>query len=252
MCARPHGLADIRRGKTASRKIGSEFICRVRYYNPLPPVPFPPKLLPVPPTYADFDAGNIKQARTRRYYEYRHTTLDEVIPLPYYADSELGIPIDPCMLGVFDEVQEKPELHRLDPEDEFLLAKPGAPAGAKKAPQALSGKALRALAISTPKMPKPAASRPDTTKPSRAVPEDFPVETQIEAVTQTFEYFSKIEDGGEQAKDEFLAGLRHPMDSSLKAVDMYPLVPNFEQWQYTYSTLIYDELPIPQYVKDAK
>ncbi|KAI7827370.1 Paf1-domain-containing protein [Kickxella alabastrina] len=77
-------------GNNNKKQVGKEFICKVRYHNPLPEVPFPPKLLPIPPTYVDPNAGSYSQARLHHYVEYRHTTLEEATPYPMYIPAAQG------------------------------------------------------------------------------------------------------------------------------------------------------------------
>ncbi|KAJ1922158.1 hypothetical protein H4219_000020 [Mycoemilia scoparia] len=238
------------------RKVGSEFICRIRYHNPLPSVPFPPKLLPVPPTYVNASGGNIKQAKAQRHYQYKHTTLDEAIPLPYYVDSELGVPIEPCLLGAFDENQEELVPKELDPEDQFLLSLPElAKSATNKAGQSTSnlstlGKSYHSATLASRQAH--GLSQASSGKGAQNIPEDFTVDKQIRAIEQTFDFFAEPEGEDKDKQKTFLESLRHPTNPKLQATEMYQLLPNEEQWANTYSVLIYESLPHPKNIDNLQ
>lgn len=59
-----------------------DLIIRVRYANPLPPPPFPPKLLNI-------------ATDPKRYARVQFTsTLSNETPLPMVVDAEVGMPLD--------------------------------------------------------------------------------------------------------------------------------------------------------------
>lgn len=66
-----------------------DLLVRVRYSNPLPPPPFPPKLINIP-------------THPSRYARFDYTSkLADETPFPMIVDAELGMPID---LSKFDEL----------------------------------------------------------------------------------------------------------------------------------------------------
>ncbi|KAJ1963186.1 hypothetical protein GGI12_002201 [Dipsacomyces acuminosporus] len=241
------------------RTLGKEFLCKVRYQNPLPVVPFPPKLLPIPPTYVDPNAGSYSQARLQHYVEYKHTTLEEATPYPMHVDADLGMPIDPCTLGAFDEDKgaARPKPHKLDEKDEFLLSLPSStnPAAAKSevaTPANGSGANTPSLQPSTtgafapqqgPRQ-HPSVGRASSSRKRKF---DHSKEGQLQAIEESFEFFAKY-DERQDGSEELLRDLRHPTNSKLKAVEAIPLLPDEKTWPNMYTVFSLDACPEPEYV----
>ncbi|KAG8983045.1 hypothetical protein FRB90_006343, partial [Tulasnella sp. 427] len=107
-----------------SSKSQLDLLVRVRYVNPLPPPPYPPKLLNIPTDPKRFTRSEFTQAMSNE-------TL-----LPMVVDAEMGMPLD---LSQFDalwdgssstgdplNVDNPPPI---DPRDLFMLeGVPGGPA----------------------------------------------------------------------------------------------------------------------------
>ncbi|EJU03491.1 RNA polymerase II-associated [Dacryopinax primogenitus] len=98
-----------------SRRAKNDLIVRVRYQNPLPEPPCPPKLLNIPTTPA-------------RYAQPSFTdTLFDARPFPMVIDSEFGMPLDLSKFPLlWREEEEDPQLNPtqeavLDERDRFLL-----------------------------------------------------------------------------------------------------------------------------------
>jgi hypothetical protein len=73
------------------RKFGSEFLCRVRYRNNLPPLPFAPKLIAMPSV-------------AQRHVKYESTSLIENTQYPLLIDDEeMGMPIDSALIQYLSE-----------------------------------------------------------------------------------------------------------------------------------------------------
>ncbi|KAJ2159632.1 hypothetical protein GGF46_002877 [Coemansia sp. RSA 552] len=246
--------------KGAKKGVGKEFLCKVRYQNPLPSVPFPPKLLPIPPTYADPNVGSYSQARLQHYVEYRHTTLEEATPYPMYVDADYGMPIDPCLLGAFDEDREsaQPRPQALDKEDEFLLKLPTA-ATAAAADTDSPDQAVETNGSNTPSARPhtglPSAPGPRPPGPARSTASkrtfDHSLEGQLQAIEESFQYFSKFGEGADGEK-RFLESLRHPTDSTLHAVEAVPLFPDEDLWPNMYTVFSLDACPEPEYVQGRR
>ncbi|KAJ2774707.1 hypothetical protein IWQ57_000695, partial [Coemansia nantahalensis] len=227
--------------------VGKEFLCKVRYQNPLPPVPFPPKLLPVPPTYVDTGVGSYTQARLQHYVEYRHTTLEEATPYPLFVDADYGMPIDPCILGTFDDAEDAARhgAQALDKDDEFLLSLP-TPAAAQppgREPDASGPGAPQAQTAAQPA--RASAAHRATGAARRAF--DHSLEGQLRAIDESFAFFAKYsaDADGEAA---LLRDLKHPTNSSLHAVESLPLFPDSEIWPNIYTVFSLDVCPEPEFV----
>ncbi|KAJ2606616.1 hypothetical protein H4R99_000250 [Coemansia sp. RSA 1722] len=232
-----------------SASVGKEFLCKVRYQNPLPEVPFPPKLLPIPPTYVDPNAGSYSQARLHHYVEYRPTTLDEATPYPMYVDTDYGMPIDPCMLGAFDEDKAPLRAQQLDKEDEFLLNLPtvfNSMSTADTQPGS-AGSGTQTPTSQTPAKATGPSSRMANAGTKRVF--DHSVEGQLRAIEDSFKHFNKyaaVPDG----EKELLRSLRHPTNSELQAVEAIPLFPDEDLWPNMYTVFSMDSRPEPEYLSD--
>ncbi|ORX70797.1 hypothetical protein DL89DRAFT_322198 [Linderina pennispora] len=222
--------------KQNKKSIGKEFLCKVRYQNPLPVVPFPPKLLPIPPTYVDANGGSYSQARLAHYVEYRHTTLEEATPYPMHIDADLGMPIDPCMLGTFDEDYRPGALQpqELDPRDEFLLNLPTTTEPAAPAPNTSS----------TSTSGGPAARPVVRVQEKRKF--DHSLEGQLQAIEDTFACYAKYADL-EDGQARLLRDMKHPTNSKLTAVEAIPVFPDEHTWVNNYTAFTLDTCPEPQY-----
>ncbi|KAJ1835625.1 hypothetical protein LPJ63_000970 [Coemansia sp. RSA 2711] len=233
-----------------SRSVGKEFLCKVRYQNPLPSVPFPPKLLPIPPTYVDASVGSYSQARLQHYVQYRHTTLEEATPYPLMVDADYGMPIDPCLLGAFDD-NKTIQPQQLDPEDEFLLNLPTSADGKGRGVEAAGNTPGTRTPVTgpsaalgrTPGLIRTGSTAKRTFDHSRA--------GQLQAIEDSFRFFSKYNDrpDGEQ---ELLKSLKHPTNSKLQAVEAIPLFPDEDLWPNNYGLLSLDVCPDPPYVHENR
>ncbi|PVV04377.1 hypothetical protein BB560_001130 [Smittium megazygosporum] len=93
------------------KKIGSEFIYPIKYYNDLPPVQYPPKLLPVTQEINNSDSKFEKPSLPLdSISEYEVTTLEEALPYSALVDSELGMPLDLISMGLFDLSENQSEI----------------------------------------------------------------------------------------------------------------------------------------------
>ncbi|KAJ2557579.1 hypothetical protein EV175_001262 [Coemansia sp. RSA 1933] len=237
-----------------SRSVGKEFLCKVRYKNPLPEVPFPPKLLPIPPTYVDPNAGSYSQSRLHHYVQYRHTTLEEATPYPIMVDADYGMPVDPCLLGAFDEDRGASLLAgtEFDEKDRFLLNLPttssGAAAAAEASGQSDGASTPSALQHSGPRG-KPTGMQRIASGVKRMF--DHSVDGQLRAIEESFAYFSKY-DSSPDGEQELLQSLKHPTDASLQAVESYPLFPDEDLWANTYTAFIMDVCADPEFLTQMK
>ncbi|KAJ2777443.1 hypothetical protein GGI15_004501 [Coemansia interrupta] len=238
---------------TGKKAVGKEFLCKVRYQNPLPEVPFPPKLLPVPPTYVDPSAGSYSQARLQHYVEYRHTTLEEATPYPMYVDADYGMPIDLCLLGVFDDDSAPMEQQQLDKEDEFLLNLPTSLESTTVSDNANAGGAsgTQTPTVSAPTKPASSLHRSSVVGGAHKRIFDHTVEGQLRAIEDSFRYFNKYDESAD-GQQELLASLKHPKNNKLHAVESIPLFPNEHLWLNKYTMFSLDTRPEAEYVLEKE
>ncbi|KAJ1992926.1 hypothetical protein H4R33_000863 [Dimargaris cristalligena] len=211
------------------RKPGVEFLCKTRYLNPLPDLPFPPKLLAI-------DTSEYHAELTR----YQTTTLAQQLPFPLYADSDLGMPLDLILLGAFDSKQS-PTAYEVDPADRLLLTSPP-PEGQNLRNRTAAVTWLRRteyisaeITRSTSRTAQPSRSRAPIS--DRAAPAfDHSRGSQISSVQRSFDAVAA------QEKDD-LATWVHPSKPNVHAVASLPVLPNTEAWGQTYSYCIFDTFP---------
>lgn len=241
--------------------VGKEFLCKIRYQNPLPSVPFPPKLLPIPPTYVNPNAGSYSQARLHHYVEYRHNTLEEATAYQAYVDADYGMSIDPCLLGVFDEdrrmAQQQNAPQDLDEKDKFLL---NLPTIRKRTTDNANGVADNATGGGTStgaQTPVGAAGGRGTAGLHRIASAtkhvfDHSRDGQLQAIEKSFAFFDKYESGSSNAapSSDLLKDLKHPTNSKVHAVEAVPLFPDEDLWANMYSVFSFDACPEPDYIAD--
>ncbi|KAI8099410.1 RNA polymerase II-associated [Halteromyces radiatus] len=98
--------------KSSSR---GDYICRVRYRNQLPSIPFPPKLLTSQPLVA-------------RNAQYTTNSLIEQTPHLLNLDSSSGIPFDKLLVDYLDMMETNPDVVRMNANvsdvDKLLMTPP--------------------------------------------------------------------------------------------------------------------------------
>ncbi|KAG2186625.1 hypothetical protein INT44_002849 [Umbelopsis vinacea] len=101
--------------QATKRKFGSEFLCRVRYRNNLPPLPFAPKLIAMPSV-------------AQRHVKYESTSLIENTQYPLLIDDEeLGMPIDSALIQYLSETdgdRDARPTQNIRDEDRALMVPP--------------------------------------------------------------------------------------------------------------------------------
>ncbi|KAJ2440919.1 hypothetical protein GGF42_007468, partial [Coemansia sp. RSA 2424] len=187
-----------------------------------------------------------------------------------FVDADYGMPIDPCLLGAFDEERGAagPKPQELDERDMFLLNLPtagkaiagtvgvnGSGASGAQTPTSealpLSGEAPEAATTSLgpqSSIKKAGLQRPAST-PKRAF--DHSLEGQLQAIDDSFKYYAKYGDHAD-GEQELLRDLRHPTNSSLRAVEAIPIFPDEDLWANNYSVYSFDVAPEPEYTLDKK
>ncbi|GAA6021674.1 hypothetical protein JCM10207_008109 [Rhodosporidiobolus poonsookiae] len=234
----------------SQRTSKTDLLVRVRYQNPLPPPPFPPRLLHVPTT-------------PQRYATYEFLTpLQSERELPMILDGELGMPLEygrfdenaSCegdyWMGNRDAIAPKGRTPpQLADEDLFLLEEP-ADRGAASTSTAAPGTPQRANVTDVSKkvdvswlrrteyLSSEAATKPlqvlnGTPKRQRRDsidPDDR--DGRAQAIAATFD-----------AAHIPLAELRHPTKPNVTAVEAFEVLPDADLWANEYDLVRFGEDP---------
>ncbi|KAE9392324.1 hypothetical protein BT96DRAFT_924805 [Gymnopus androsaceus JB14] len=213
------------------KKSKLDLLVRVRYLNPLPAPPCPPKLLDVP-------TNPMRYARPEFLDGIANNT-----PLPMIVDAECGMPLD---LGKWESLWEEnaddsalnpdpDNLPKLDPKDEFLAYDTayinGSGTSTPSAGPALGQVAwLRKTEYTSDRAQRSALE----TKHVALPPIDVSREAQLRDIEASFA----------ACNDNFsLEGLRHPNKPNVTAVESYEILPDSEIWANQYDLFRFAERP---------
>lgn len=220
--------------KKSSSKL--DLLVRVRYSNPLPAPPCPPKFLDIP-------------THPKRYT--RPEFLNELVnetALPMIVDAELGMPLD---LGKFECLWEEgvddsalnPDplnLPKLDPKDAFLLSDTSSSAGITTNAGNLNGSSPSMTHV--PWLRKTEyISREGVLRTSSQEMKTIPiVPIDISRTAQ----LRDIETSFVASNDDFdLSALKHPNKPDVTAVESYPILPDAQIWPNQYDLFRFSERP---------
>ncbi|ORX38474.1 RNA polymerase II-associated [Kockovaella imperatae] len=212
----------------ASKKSRLDLLLRVRYLNPIPQPPFPPKLFNL--------STNVNRLGEPSY-------LDDLVsstPLPMLVDSEMGMPVD---LNVYervwngnDEELGLAETQDLAAEDLALIApfedvKPQIN-GSGSAAGSTDVTWMRNSALFTRKAVSGSKSLTAIAKDEEV---DASTAAQIMSIEQTFSEFDSQD----------VTQLKHPdpKRSRLRVVEQYEILPEDEAWSNSYIMMRYPERP---------
>ncbi|KAF8518949.1 RNA polymerase II-associated [Hysterangium stoloniferum] len=224
------------------KKSKLDLLVRVRYNNPLPSPPFPPKLVKIP-------------TNPSRYARPEFTAeLAYEAPLPMVIDAECGMPLD---LGkwecLWEENADKSALNpsslnkpELDPEDQFLVSDnfampgqlsngqlPGTPSMNSPGPSTAHVPWLRKTEyISREGMHKSQSSQ--EAKAANDVVIDVSRAAQIRDIEASFPPVDEPFD---------LTSLKHPNKPGVTAVESYEILPDSEIWANAYDLFKFSERP---------
>ncbi|CDO68390.1 hypothetical protein BN946_scf184815.g37 [Trametes cinnabarina] len=219
------------------KKSKLDLLIRVRYSNPLPPPPCPPKLLDIP-------------TDPKRYA--RPEFLDEIaasMPLPMVVDGELGMPLDLSQWDcLWEENGDDSELNpdpsrapKLDPKDQFLLGDPAttaAPFLGASTPGSSTPLAMPHVAWlrKTEYLSREGTSRASLSQDLKQA-HDNTIDISRDAQLRDIEAsFAAIENSD-------LATLRHPTKPELTAVEAFDIYPDAEIWANAYDLFRFSERP---------
>jgi len=215
-----------RRRQTAGDRKTADLVCRVKYCNTLPDIPFDPKFILYP-----FD--------TNRFIQYNATSLEKNYKYELLAEHDLGITIDLINPQAYASTSSS-ELH---PDDEKLLEED------VHAPQDTKRSARHAIPVSwlrrTEYISTEATRFQPTTMDKVEAKVGFSIkktfkednfyldhDSQIRAIEKTFEDAKKpIE--------------KHYSKPGVTAVEVLPILPDFNLWKYPCAQVIFDADPAP-------
>ncbi|ETW79031.1 hypothetical protein HETIRDRAFT_441150 [Heterobasidion irregulare TC 32-1] len=223
------------------KKSKLDLLVRVRYQNPLPAPPCPPKLLDIPTNPIRYTRPEFLDA------------LANDTPLPMIVDAECGMPLD---LGKWEALWEdgaddsalnpdKNNLPLLDPKDQFLLSDPSSSGGFGNGEFSRTGSGA-----STP-LPAHVSWLRKTEYISREGSSSGPRATAMEIrsnhdtpdVSRDAQLRS-VELSFAAANDNFdLAALRHPTKPHLTAESSYEILPDADIWANAYDLFRFSERP---------
>ncbi|KAI7902304.1 RNA polymerase II-associated [Cokeromyces recurvatus] len=205
---------------SSKSKFRSDFICRVRYRNVLPPVPFAPKMLSIP-------------SLVERHIPYHSTSLVEKTPYSLIMDQSTAIPFDKAVVDYLDAMETNPEevtrpVEEVAEEDRALLTSP------RDAQQGLAGSQVRKPNVTWLRRSEYIAQEVRNT-PSRK--EGVENKFAMSATTIKKHKYSTHEEqiaGIEKTFKQLPGDLQHPQTKA-KAKKIMPLLPNMECWENIYT-----------------
>ncbi|KAG6897823.1 hypothetical protein C0992_010627 [Termitomyces sp. T32_za158] len=209
-----------------------DLLVRVRYSNPLPPPPCPPKLLDIP-------TNPMRYARP----EFLNALANEM-PLPMIVDAECGMPLD---LGKFEclweengddsELNPDPQnLPPLDPKDAFLLGD-----FTQSGPYANGSSGSTSLA-NVPWLRKTEYISRESSQRSSGQEQKQAQATVIDISRAA--QLRDIEASFAACNDTFsLEDLRHPNKPGVTAVESYEILPDADIWSNQYDLFRFSERP---------
>ncbi|KAG1811506.1 RNA polymerase II-associated [Suillus subaureus] len=217
------------------RKSKLDLLVRVRYSNPLPAPPYPPKLL-------DITTNPLRYAQPAFINAITNDT-----PLPMIIDAECGMPLD---LGRWECLWEEDgndttlnpdpdNLPSLDPKDRFLLSDPSASAAPYPNGPTISG-TLSPLPPHVPWLRKTEyLSREGVQRTSSHESKQVlqPIDVSHEAQLCT------IEAGFAACTSLDLITLSHPNKAGVTAVESYEVLPDADIWANAYDLFRFSERP---------
>eukprot|EP01114_Cavostelium_apophysatum_P018236 TRINITY_DN5601_c0_g1_i1.p1 TRINITY_DN5601_c0_g1~~TRINITY_DN5601_c0_g1_i1.p1 ORF type:complete len:419 (+),score=94.45 TRINITY_DN5601_c0_g1_i1:78-1334(+) len=202
----------------------SEFICRTKYSNNLPPIPFDPKLLSYP-----FDK--------MRFVRYAATSLDRNMKHVLHCEPDLGIAIDlidPAAYKAPSEVTlEDEDIAIVDPKEQVENGTTKSPSMKRRteSPRSFSAPFLKKSTYITGAADS-IRIKPDAieTKPGwryKDKAREMQRDEQIHAIEQTFEACRLPP--------------KHPLNPNLTAVEVLPVFPDFDLWPNIYSQVVLEK-----------
>uniref|UniRef100_A0A9J2PDV4 RNA polymerase II-associated factor 1 homolog n=2 Tax=Ascaris TaxID=6251 RepID=A0A9J2PDV4_ASCLU len=211
--------------------VKSDFLCRVKYSNTLPDIPFEAKFLACPFTSLS------------RFIDYKQTSLEKNFKFELLAESDLGVKIDlinPETYFVDPDAPKKQQLNAIDAE--LLEDEQANPQNSRRSLQhsKMVPWMRKTEYISSEFTRFGVSNERQETKIGYSTKKKFQNEvlyrdraSQIAAINKTFD---------EAAKPV----TRHPMKKGVTAVEELYLLPDFENWKHPFALVVFDSDPVPQ------
>jgi RNA polymerase II-associated factor 1 len=225
------GRSPVRNRRPGGSIERSGLICRVKYTNSLPDIPFDPKSIKYP-------------FARERFIKYKPTTLEKLCKVELHTDFDLGVNID----LIDPETYIRPPNASLDPDDNALLQEDDAKKGDTKR-SSIHNKEVTFF------------------RPSEYISQDFKqygtgkdkTESKIGAgVKDRFKDDEIYKDRDAQIKaiektfkDAQTPIVEHYSKKGVTAVETLPLLPDFEMWKHPCAQVIFDTDPAPKGIKKS-
>ncbi|EAU90178.2 hypothetical protein CC1G_05716 [Coprinopsis cinerea okayama7 len=216
-----------------------DLLVRVRYTNPIPPPPCPPKLLDIP-------TNPMRYARP----EFLNAVASEQ-PLPMIVDAECGMPLDLSQFeSLWDEGADDSSLNpdpnnlpRLDPKDAFMLGDPSSSTGMYPTSGPIGPTPIAPMPASVPWLRKTEYLSRESGQRGTTTQEPKVATTTVVDVSRNAQ-LATIEASFKACNDDFdLENLRHPNNPNLTAVESYPILPDADIWANQYDLFRFSERP---------
>ena len=214
------------RGPRQQDERKSELVCRVKYCNTLPDIPFDPKFLSYP-------------FESTRFVSYKPTSLERSYKYDLLTEHDLGITVDLVLPDTYQVANDEEVI--LDPKDEKLLEEDfGSQTDRKR-----SERHSRIISW---------MRRPDyiSTEQTRYQPTTIEkIESRVGYAVRkkqdnTFltheEQISKIEKTFEDAKCEIT---QHHSKKGVVPEEIFPVLPDSQMWKFPCAQVIFDSDPAP-------
>ncbi|KAH7907894.1 RNA polymerase II-associated [Hygrophoropsis aurantiaca] len=223
------------------RKSKLDLLVRVRYSNPLPAPPCPPKLLDIPTNPLRYSKADFLNS------------IANDIPLPLIVDAECGMPLD---LGrwecLWDDDADDSALNPdpsnlpiLDPKDQFLLGDPSttshnyANGTSSSASSSIPATPAHVTWLrKTEYLSREGVQRSSANQEPKHLPQHIDV-SHVAQLRDIEASFAACNDS-----DSFsLASLRHPNKPGVTAVESYEIFPDADIWANAYDLFRFSERP---------
>jgi len=212
-----------------------DLLFKVRYQNPLPSPPFPPKLLNIPTNPSRYARPDFV------------SSLASEVQLPMVVDAELGMPLDlshwDCLWNdKLDDSELNPNPKNappIDPRDAFMLDETSLHAQA-------NGSSYASAAPSTPQVSWLRKTEYISKEGVNRAPISHDL---IRANEHTVDVshagqIKDIEASFEASGEKFdLSSLKHPNKPNVTAVESYEVLPDIEIWANEYDLFRFSERP---------
>ena len=207
----------------------SELVCRVKYCNTLPDIPFDPKFLSYP-----FESS--------RFVAYKPTSLEKNYKYDLLTEHDLGITVDLVLPDAYAVSNEEDVM--LDPKDEKLLEEDFGNVNDRKRSQ------RHAKILSWMRKPDYISTEQTRYQPTTIEKIESRVGYAVRKKLGNDQVFmdreaqiNKIEKTFDDAKLEIT---QHHSKKGVVPEAVYPILPDTDMWKFPCAQVIFDSDPAPQ------